>query len=29
MSNDIAYEELELTFDDLVWVEHKPSITRG
>ena len=29
MSNDIAYEELELTFDDLVWLEHEPSITRG
>ncbi len=29
MSNDIAYEELELTFDDLVWLEHNPSMTRG
>ena len=29
MSNDIAYEELELAFDDLVWLDHKPSITRG
>lgn len=29
MSSEIAYEELELTFDDLVWLEHKPSITRG
>jgi hypothetical protein len=24
MSNEIAFEELELTFDDLVWLEHKP-----
>ena len=23
MSNDIAYEELELTFDDVLWQEHK------
>lgn len=23
MSNDIAYEELELTFDDVLWLEHK------
>ena len=22
MSNDIAYEEIELSFDDLVWLEH-------
>ena len=29
MSNDIAYEELELAFDDLIWLEHKPGITRG
>jgi len=29
MSNDIAYEELELAFDDLVWLEHIPSIPRG
>jgi phage tail-like protein len=29
MSNDIAYEELELTFDDLVWLEHNPNIKRG
>jgi phage tail-like protein len=24
MSNEIAFEELELTFDDLVWLEHEP-----
>jgi len=24
MSNDIAYEEIELIFDDIVWLEHKP-----
>ena len=24
LSNEIAYEELELTFDDLVWLEHNP-----
>jgi len=29
MSNDIAFEELELTFDDLIWLEHNPSVTRG
>jgi len=29
MSNDIAYEELELAFDDLVWLEHTPSIPKG
>jgi T4-like virus tail tube protein gp19 len=29
MSNEIAYEELELSFDDLVWLEHNPAITRG
>jgi hypothetical protein len=29
LSNDIAYEELELAFDDLVWLEHNPRITRG
>ena len=29
MSNEIAFEELELTFDDLVWLEHKPGITGG
>jgi phage tail-like protein len=23
MGNGIAYEELELAFDDLVWIEHK------
>jgi phage tail-like protein len=29
MSNDIAYEELELSFDDLIWVDHTAGITRG
>jgi hypothetical protein len=29
MSNDIAYEELELAFDDLVWLERNPTIPRG
>jgi phage tail-like protein len=29
MSNDIAYEELELTFDDLLWLERNPTIPRG
>jgi hypothetical protein len=29
MSNDIAYEELELTFDDVLWLEHNPRITKG
>jgi len=29
MSNDIAYEELELAFDDLVWLEPTPSIPKG
>jgi phage tail-like protein len=29
MSSDIAYEEIELSFDDLVWVEHNPGMTRG
>jgi phage tail-like protein len=29
MSNDIAYEELELSFDDLLWLEHNPRITKG
>ena len=24
LSNEIALEELEVTFDDLVWLEHKP-----
>jgi phage tail-like protein len=28
-SNDIAYEELELTFDDLLWLEHNPRTTKG
>jgi phage tail-like protein len=28
-SNDIALEELELTFDDLVWVDHDPTIPGG
>jgi phage tail-like protein len=29
MSNDIAFEELELIFDDFVWLEHKQRITEG
>ncbi len=29
MNNDIAYEELELTFDDLVWLDNNPRITGG
>ena len=29
MSNAIAYEELELRFDDMVWLEHTPGITKG
>ena len=29
LSNEIAWEELELTFDDLVWLDHDPTITGG
>jgi phage tail-like protein len=29
MSSDIAYEELELTFDDMVWLDRNPRITGG
>ena len=29
MSNDIAYEALELAFDDMVWLERNPTIPRG
>ena len=29
MSNEIAFEELELTFDDFIWLEHTPAITGG
>ena len=29
LANDIAWEELELTFDDLVWLEPDPGITGG
>lgn len=29
MKHEIAYEEVELTFDDLIWLEHKPTITKG
>jgi hypothetical protein len=29
MSQDIAYEEIELAFDDLVWLERNSTITRG
>lgn len=29
VTNDIAWEELELTFDDLVWLDHDPRITGG
>ena len=29
MNNDVAYEELELTFDDLVWLDHNPKIKEG
>ncbi len=25
MSNDIAFEELELMFDDLIWLDHGPT----
>ncbi len=27
LTNDIAWEELELTFDDLVWLDHGPRTT--
>jgi phage tail-like protein len=29
MNNDIAYEELELTFDDLIWLDHNPKTKEG
>jgi phage tail-like protein len=29
LRNDIAYEELELAFDDVVWLDHNPTNTRG
>jgi phage tail-like protein len=29
LSNDVAYEELELTFDDLVWLDPKPITRKG
>lgn len=29
MSNEVAYEELELTFDDLVWLDHNPKTKAG
>ena len=29
MNNDIACEELELTFDDLVWLDHDATIKGG
>lgn len=29
MNNDIAYEELELTFDDLVWLDHSTPLRGG
>jgi phage tail-like protein len=29
MSNDIAYEEIELTFDDLLWLKHNSRMTKG
>lgn len=29
LANDIAWEELELTFDDLVWLEPDPGIKGG
>jgi hypothetical protein len=29
MSNEIAFEELEVTFDDLIWLDHNRSITGG
>ncbi len=29
MSNDIACEELEVTFDDLVWLDHDPTTPGG
>ena len=25
LNNDIAFEELELTFDDLVWLDRNPT----
>jgi phage tail-like protein len=29
MSNDVAIEELELAFDDLVWLDRNPSVRGG
>jgi phage tail-like protein len=29
LNDDIAFEELELTFDDLVWLDRNPRITGG
>ncbi len=29
MNNDIAYEEIELTFDDLIWLDHNPKTKEG
>jgi phage tail-like protein len=29
LSNAVAFEELELTFDDLIWLDHKPPINGG
>jgi len=29
LANDVACEELELTFDDLVWLEHDPTTPGG
>jgi hypothetical protein len=29
VSNNIAYEELELAFDDLVWLDHKQGTAGG
>ena len=29
MKSDIAYEELELSFDDLIWLDHKPQKVKG
>lgn len=29
LDNAVAFEELELTFDDLAWVDHDPTITGG
>ena len=29
MNNDIAYEELELTFDDLIWLGHNSKTKEG